>query len=327
MSAVVVDRYGAPAEFSLKDIGMPEPGPGEVRVRVHAAGVSYVDSLIAAGRYQIRPSLPFTPGSEFAGEVDALGAGVVAPKVGAFVCGGGLIGAFAQYVCVPAESLVPLPPATLMDEAALLVASYATAAHALIQRGRIQAGETVLVLGAGGGVGFAAVQIARALGARVVAAASSQPGRALALSGGANEVIDSQLDLKRQLQGIDDGRPMDVVVDPVGGSATDAAFRTLGWGGRHLVIGFVAGMTALPTHLSLLKGADLIGVNLRELMLREPQTHAENCARIVGWYAGGRIKPPVAQRFPLTDFAAAMSSATQRHAAGRSVIVLHERGW
>ena len=320
--ALLARDYGPPESLTLEQVETPEPGRGQVRVSVRAAGVSFVDVLIASGRYQLKPPLPFTPGSEFAGEVQAVGEGVVDLQPGDRVCGGLLHGAFAEQVVAPARALTRIPDAMPFPEAAVFRVSHATALYALVQRGRLASGETVLVLGAAGAVGLAAVQVAKALGATVIASASSDVRRNLALASGADHAIDSSAaDWRDQVKGLTDGRGVDVVVDPVGRAATELAFRALAWGGRHLVIGFAGGEIArLPTNLPLLKGADLVGVDIRQFGEREPDAAAANLRRLFELYAQRHLKPSIAKRLPLEDAVSAMRMVEANAVAGRVVL-------
>jgi NADPH2:quinone reductase len=321
MRAVIAEALGPPESFKLEERPNLAPGPGHIAISIRAAGVSFVDTLIAAGRYQVRPPLPFTPGSEFSGVVAAVGAGVEGLAVGDRVCASALGGALADLAIVPATAALRLPDDLPFNEAAVFRVSYATAYYALVQRGRLAAGETVLVLGAGGAVGLAAVQIARALGAYVIGSASTQAKRDLARLGGADHVIDAPAaDWRRQLSALSpDG--VDIVVDPVGGVASEPAFRALAWGGRHLIIGFAAGEIArLPLNLALLKGATLVGVDIRQFGERQPAIAAINIARLFDLYAQGRVRPEVALTYPLERFAEAMNAAASGRLAGRVVV-------
>jgi NADPH2:quinone reductase len=309
MRAVVSDSYSEPDGFILRDVPRPACGPGQVRVAVHTAGVSFVDRLIAAGRYQVKPPLPFIPGNEFAGLVEEAGKGVTAVAVGDRVAGSSFGGALAEAITVEASRLYRLPDAMTLPSAAVFRVPFATAYHALVQRGRLQAGETVLVLGAGGGVGYAAVQIATVLGARVFAAASTPAKRDAAIAAGAIGCVDAgAAGWRDALRALTGGAGIDVVVDPIGGAATETAFRCLGWGGRHLVIGFAAGMTALPTHLTLLKGASLIGVDLRQFGEREPDAAQANQEAVLALYQKGRLHPLIRTTYTLERFAEAIAA-------------------
>ncbi|MDB5448638.1 MAG: NADPH:quinone oxidoreductase family protein [Phenylobacterium sp.] len=322
MRAVVAHAFGAPETFVIEEKPAPEPGAGQVRIAVRAVGVSFVDVLIAAGGYQIKPPLPFTPGTEFAGVVEAVGEGVSDLAPGDRVAASGMGGGLSQQAVLAASTPVKLPDGMSFAEGSVFRVSYATAYHALVQRARLAPGETVLVLGAGGAVGVAAIQLAKALGARVIGSASSEAKRALALEAGAEAAVDSgAADWRDQIKALTSGRGVDVVVDPVGGAATELAFRSLAWKGRHLVIGFAAGeIPRLPVNLPLLKGADLVGVDIRQFGLNEPQVAAANLAALFELYAKGAIRPKIAETYPFERFAEAMQAAHAGRAAGRIVV-------
>jgi NADPH2:quinone reductase len=306
----------------IEDIATPAPGPGQVRIAIRAAGVNFVDILTAGGGYQIKPPLPFIPGTEFAGVIDAVGEGVSIRAVGQRVCASGFGDGFAEYAVRPAEATLVIPDGMDFADGATFRVSTATAAHALVQRGRLQAGESVLVLGAAGAVGLAAIQLAKALGARVIASASSDAKRALALASGADEAIDNAAeDWRDRVKAFAGAKGVDVVVDPVGGAATERAFRRLGWNGRHLVIGFAAGeIPRLPTNLALLKGAQLVGVDIRQFGLYEPEASAANLALILDLHAQGKLRPVISERRPLADFREAMERTAAGAVAGRIVL-------
>lgn len=321
--AIVADAFGPPESYALRDMPARDLGPGEIRVRLKAAGISYVDVLTAAGQYQVKPPLPFIPGSEGAGIVAEVGPEVTDLAVGdAVVCSnwGGL---FAEEIVLPRKALTPIPAGLDLVEAAVLPVSYATAWHALVDRGQVRAGETVLVLGAGGATGYAAVQVAKHLGAFVIASASSPEKRALAQTGGADAAVDARAaDWREAVKAANGGKPVDVVFDPVGGEATDPAFRCIGWGGRHLVIGFPGGIAALRTNLPLLKGASLVGVDIRQFGVFEPDKSAANRAQVFELAAAGILRPAIARAYPLADFAAAMNDAASGRSAGRIVLTM-----
>lgn len=321
--AVMADAFGPPESYRLRKLPRRDLQPGEVRVALKAAGISFVDVLTAAGQYQVKPPLPFCPGSEAAGVVAEIGAGVAEFAIGDRVVCGNWGGLFADEVFLPAHKLNPIPAELSLMEAAVFPVSYATAWHALADRGQVQPGEAVLVLGAGGATGYAAVQVAKHLGARVIASASSPDKRALALAGGADAVVDARADDWRdQVRSANHGKPVDVVFDPVGGDATDPAFRCLGWGGRHLVVGFPGGIASLRTNLALLKGASLVGVDIRQFGLHEPERAQANREAVFALAAQGFFKPAIARTYPLEQFAAAMTEAAQGSNAGRIVLTM-----
>lgn len=322
--AVVIHQFGDPSGFAFEEREVAAPGPGKLAIQVHAAGVSFVDVLVAAGEYQLKPPLPFIPGSEFSGVVTAVGDGVDPARLGQRVLASAFGAAFAEESVVPAKLALPIPAAMSFAEAAVFRVSYATAYYALVQRGHLQAGETVLVLGAGGAVGYAAIEVARALGATVIASASTEAKRALATRAGADQVVDSRSTTWRDdVKATNGGRAVDVVIDPVGGAATELAFRSLAWNGRLLVIGFAGGEIAkLPVNLALLKGASLIGVDVRQFGEYEPEAAAANVAALFDLYAAGHLHPPIARTYPLTDFVAAMVDARSGETAGRIVLAM-----
>jgi NADPH2:quinone reductase len=301
------------------------PGPGEVCVHVGACGVSFFDMLISRGGYQWRPPLPFVVGSEFAGVVDALGNGAEGSfAVGDRVCGSTSIGAWTQRLCVPVNAIHLVAPQASIEEAAVLCMPYGTSLYALRERGRLQPGETVLVLGATGSVGHAAVQLARALGARVIGAVTGAAKRAAALEAGAQEVVDlADEGWKDRVKALAGSRGVDVVFDPVGGALMDTAFRTLGWGGRHLVVGFAGGQIgSLRGNLTIVKGASLVGVDIRQFRERDPDAAGRLLHDIAALHQDGRIAPRIAARFPLERHAEAFALAQDRQTLGRVLLLL-----
>lgn len=321
MRALRVHDYQPGSAPQLESLPVPTPAPGEVRVRVHAAGISFVDLLLASGGYQVRPDTPFIPGSEFSGVVDTVGPGDThGLQPGDRVCGTRQ-GAWAEYICLSAQFVQRLPADAPLVEASVLMAPYATALYALRRRAGLAAGETLFVLGAAGSVGYAAIQLGKALGARVVAAASTQAKRAAAIAAGADAVIDSSGDWKDAAKAAADKRGMDVVFDTVGGVATDTAFRTLGWGGRHLMIGFAGGQIgALKTNLAIVKGAALIGVDLRQAVQRDPVTVDAIKQEVTALYAEGRIRPLIHGCVSLERFADGAALVRDRSTLGRVIL-------
>ncbi|WP_226019027.1 NADPH:quinone oxidoreductase family protein [Novosphingobium sp. FKTRR1] len=318
---VIADELGPPSAYRLRDLPSRALEPGEVRVEVHAAGISYVDVLTADGRYQVKPPLPFIPGSEAAGVISEVGSAVQGLAVGDRVSASGWGGLFAEEAVLPGRSVRILPDVMGFAEAAVFPVSYATAWHALIDRGQLRAGETLLVLGAGGATGHAAVQLGKHLGARVIASASNEAKRALALAGGADAAVDARADDWRALvKSANGGKGVDVVFDCIGGAATDPAFRSLGWKGRHLVVGFPGGIAALRTNLPLLKGASLIGVDVRQFGEFEPDHAEANRAAAFALAGKGVLRPVIAHRYPLAEFHAAMTEAARGETAGRIVL-------
>ena len=322
MRAVVAREFGSPESFSSEDLPTPEPGPGEVRIAVRRAGISFVDVLMAGGKYQVKPPLPYIPGTEYSGVVDAVGEGVTRLKVGDRVATSGFGGSMGEMTIAPATGPLILPDAMSFEDASVFRVSYATAYYALVQRGELKPGETVLVLGAGGAVGVAAIQVAKALGAKVIGAASSEAKRALAIEAGADHAVDNRAgDYRDRIKQITDNKGVDVVIDPVGGPATEPAFRSLAWKGRHLIIGFAAGeIPKLPVNLALLKGADLRGVDIRQFGIFEPETSLANNRAVMDLYVRGALHPKIVRRFPFEQFAEAMKTAASGELAGRIVL-------
>ncbi len=323
--AVMSDTLGPLENYGIREYDPGPPAAGEVRIAIQAAGVSFVDVLNATGRYQGKAPTPFIPGSEFAGTVDLLGEGVRGLEPGQSVVATSWGGAFADFANVDASSVSPLPTGLSFTQGAVFRVSALTAWHALVDRGRLQPGETLLVLGAGGATGYAAVQIGRYLGARVIASASSAEKRESALAGGAHRAVDARAEnWREEVAKANDGRPVDLVFDPVGGDATERAFRCLAYGGRHLVVGFPAGITSLPTNLPLLKGASLVGVNLQQQSLAAGDSAAANLARINELAGQGLFWPEVAEVFPLSGFVEAMQAVERGNSAGRIVLSMEK---
>ena len=321
--AVIGEAFGPPESYRLVEHDPGPPGPGEVRVAIKAAGVSFVDVLTAKGEYQFKPPLPFIPGSEYAGLVESLGEGVTGLAPGDRVFGSGLGGILAEATVFKAAGVTRVPDGMSLEEAAVFPVNYLTAYHALADRARAQSGETLLVLGAAGGTGYAAVQVGKQLGLRVVASASSAAKRDLARTGGAVAVVESgAADWRQQVSQANDGKPVDIVFDPVGGAATKLAFRTLGYDGRHLVIGFPAGIPALRTNLALLKCASLVGVQIRGLALDRPAEAEANRQRVMALAERGVFHPAIARRYPIEQYAAAMDEAFAGKVAGRIVLTM-----
>lgn len=319
---IIADEFGPPEAYAIRDFEPRPVGPGEIRVRVKAIGISYVDVLTAMGKYQVTPPLPFIPGSECAGVVEQVGEGVTHLAVGDQVMGSSFGGIFAEANTFRALSFNKVPPALSLEQAAVFPPSYLTACHALVDRGRLQPGETLLVLGAAGATGIAAIQIGKALGARVIASASSQAKRDLCVEIGADAAIDTRSETWREdLKAANNGKPVDVVFDPVGGAMTEPAFRSLGYDGRHLVIGFTGGIPTLKTNLALVKTASLIGVQLRVFGIEEPEKMAQTQRRMMEMAAHGLLKPVIAKSYPFEEYAAAMNDAFAGKSAGRIVLV------
>jgi NADPH2:quinone reductase len=325
MRALRCHAFDQPETLSLDTVPDPVPAAGEIVVQVSAAGVNFPDALMVMGQYQVRPPLPFTPGGEAAGVITAVAADVVHLQVGQRVVVFTRTGAFAERVCAPASAATILPEAVSCEVAATLPLAFGTAMHALIDRAQLVKGETLLVLGASGGVGLAAVMIGKALGARVIAAASSDEKLAVCQSHGADACINySTESLRDRLKELTGGHGPDVICDPVGGALTEPAFRSIACGGRHLVIGFAAGaIPSLPLNLPLLKGASVIGVFWGAFEQREPVANARHLAQLLEWVAQGTIAPVVSARYPLSSGAAALRDILERRVVGKVVITPH----
>jgi len=321
MKFVQASTLDSIADYRLLEGETPKPRPGEVLIKVAACGVGYVDALVALGRYQVKPPLPHTPGKEVGGWIEAVGAGVdgLAPgdRVMASVRGG-----FAQFALAPAADTVKIPERMSFAQASGFRVNYLTALHGLRDRGALAAGERLLVLGAAGGVGMAATQVGKAMGAEVIAAASTEEKRAFARTQGADHVIDTAPDGWRdRLKAACGGKGPDVVFDPVCGPLFEPAFRSLVWGGRHLVVGFVGGpIPALKSNLTLMKGAALVGVDVRQFGLFEEKKANAHVTELLSWVADGRLVPAVGRSFPLEEFAPAMEFALTGQGLGKTVL-------
>jgi NADPH:quinone reductase len=309
--------------LTWQELPTPVPGKGEVLIEIKAASLNFPDILIVQNKYQFKPKLPFVPGSEYAGTVAALGEGVTQFKLGqAVACLSGT-GGFGTHTLAPADRCMPLPPGFGFVDAAAFIMIYATSHHALLDRGQLKAGETVLVLGAAGGVGTAAIQIAKAVGARVIAAVSTDEKCALCKSIGADATINyTKENLRDAIKTLTDGKGADVVYDPVGGDFAEPAFRSIAWRGRYLVVGFAAGpIPSLPLNLTLLKGASIVGVFWGDFSRREPKANAAMMAELAGWYAQGKIKPVIDKTMPMADLKAAYAHMGSRGVMGKLVMV------
>ena len=306
-----------------KELPTPEPKAGEVRVAIRAASLNFPDLLIVQNKYQMKPPLPFVPGSEFAGIVEAVGEGVSHVKVGDAVAAFAGTGGFATHAVVSAALVMPLPEGFAFDDAAAFVLTYGTTHHALVDRAALKAGETLLVLGAAGGVGTAAIQIGKVLGARVIAAASSDEKCALCREIGADETINyATANIREELKKLTGGKGPDVVYDPVGGDLAEPVFRSIGWRGRYLVVGFAqGGIPALPWNLALLKGASIVGVFWGDFARREPKAHVAALTELARWYAEGKIKPVIDQRLPMPQLPAAYARMGSRQVRGKLVMI------
>ena len=322
MKAVVCKAWGLPDTLVVEDVPTPQPGPGEVLIDIRAASVNYPDVLMIQKKYQVQPALPFIPGSEVAGVISALGEGVANVKLGDRVIAFVGLGGFAEQVGAKAAGLVAIPQGLDDAVAASFTLVYGTSHHAVIDRGALKAGETMLVLGAAGGVGLAAVEIGKVLGAKVIAAASTDEKLAVCKAHGADVLINySTQDLRAAIKEATGGLGPDVVYDPVGGSYTEPAFRSIAWRGRYLVVGFANGeIPKLPANLMLLKGASMVGVFWGDSVRREPEANAAAMKQMMGWVAEGKLRPLVSARYALADTAAAFNALAARQATGKVVI-------
>ena len=309
--------------LNWKELPTPSPKAGEVLLEIKAASLNFPDTLIVQNKYQIKPPLPFVPGSEYAGVVQAVGEGVTHLKVGqAVACLSGT-GGFATHTIAPAAMCMPLPNGFPMVDAAAFIMIYATSHHALVDRAQLKAGETVLVLGAAGGVGTSAIQIAKAMGARVIAAASTDEKCALCKKIGADETINyATTNLRDALKELTGGKGPDVIYDPVGGDLAEPALRSIAWRGRYRVVGFAAGpIPALPFNLALLKGASIVGVFWGEFAKREPKANAAMMMELAQWYGTGKIKPVIDRTMPMAELKAAFAHMGSRAVMGKLVMV------
>lgn len=323
MKAVLCKTLGPARDLVLEDVASPVPKKNEILLDVQAAGVNFPDTLIIEGKYQFQPPLPFSPGGEAAGVVAAVGERAGTLKVGDRVMALTGWGAFAEQVAVPFYNVMPIPEHMDFATAAAFGMTYGTSMHALKQRGQLQAGETLLVLGASGGVGLAAVEIGKAMGARVIAAASSAEKLAVAKAAGADELINySEASLKEEIKRLTGGQGVDVIYDPVGGDLFDQAVRGLAWQGRLLVVGFASGaIPQMAANLVLLKGAAVLGVFWGAFAQRQPEDNAANFRQLFAWHAEGKLKPLVSKTYPLAEAGAAIEELGQRRAVGKLVVL------
>jgi NADPH2:quinone reductase len=324
VKAVLCRAYGPPETLVVEDVPEPVPGPGEVIVSVKAASVNFPDTLIIENKYQVKPRLPFSPGSECAGVVAHVGQGVIHAARGDRVMAVTSYGSFAEAVKVPESRLIPIPHTMDFDTASAFPLVYGTADHALSDRGAVRPGETVLVLGAAGGVGLAAVEVAKVLGARVIACASTEEKLALCRAHGADETINYATDdLRDGIKAITAGRGVDVVCDVVGGRYTEPALRSTAWRGRFLVVGFAAGeIPKIPLNLTLLKGTSIVGVFWGDFSRREPEAVAHRMSQLGRWFEEGKLRPYISDRFPLERAADAIAHVGSRRAQGKVVVTV-----
>ncbi len=323
MRAVVCKEFGPPEKLVVEELPTPEFTDHQVLLGVKAAGVNFPDLLIIENKYQFKPPLPFSPGGEVSGVVLAVGSKVTTLKPGDRVLGAPGFGGFAEELAIDARNCVPIPDAMPFDVAAAFLFTYGTSHYALKDRAALKPGETLLVLGAAGGVGLAAVELGKAMGAKVIAAASSAEKLAVCREHGADEGIDySQEDLKERIKALTGGNGADVIYDPVGGDFSEAAFRSIAWEGRFLVIGFAAGpIPKIPLNLVLLKGAQIVGVFWGSFTMREPQRHQANIQELMDWYTSGKVKPRVDVTYPFARVADALGDLAARRVKGKVVLV------
>jgi NADPH2:quinone reductase len=324
MKAALCKSLKGPAGLVVEDIAVPQPGPGEALIAVRAAALNFFDTLITRGKYQAKPELPFSPAGEVAGVVEALGPGVSGVKIGDRVMANLGWGGAREKVVAKADSLVAIPEGVSDAIAAGVSVTYGTAIHGFKDRGRLKTGETVAVLGAAGGAGLAAVEIAKLMGARVIAVASSPEKLAVTREHGADEAVNyASADLKEGLRTLTDGHGVDVVYDCVGGDSSEAALRAMAWNGRFLVVGFASGdIPKIPLNLLLLKGCDAIGVFWGEAVKRDPAGHRANMRQVLEWVAQGQLRPRIHATYPLAEIRNALAVIDRREAVGKVVLTL-----
>ena len=322
MKAVLCKEYGLPGKLVIEDIPSPKPASGQVVVNVKACGVNFPDTLIIQGKYQFKPEMPFSPGGEVAGVVKEIGEGVTRVKPGDRVIAFNTWGGFAEEMVVDADRTIPMPASMDFIPAAAFVLTYGTSYHALKDRAEIKAGETLLVLGAAGGVGLAAIQLGKAMGARVIAAASSVEKLKVCRDNGADETINyGSEDLRARVKVITAGKGVDVVYDPVGGPYSEPALRDMAWKGRFLVVGFAAGdIPKVPLNLTLLKGCSIVGVFWGAFTKNEPDHNRENNWELMAMYAAGKIKPHIHATYPLERAAEALNEVLNKRVTGKVVL-------
>lgn len=328
MKAMLSHAPGGPETLELSDLPDPNPGKGQLRIRIRAAGVNFPDTLIIRDMYQFKPPRPFAPGGEIAGDVEAIGEGVEGYAVGDRILALTGNGGFATHICIPAASAIKIPDAMPYEDAACFVFTYGTSHHALKDRAFLKPGETLLVTGAAGGVGAAAVELGKAAGARVIAAVSSQDKADFCREIGADEALvypremdrDAQKALSGQIKDLAGKNGVDVVYDAVGGDYAEPCIRALAWEGRFLVVGFPAGIPRIPLNLTLLKGCQIVGVFWGSGVARDPAAHQQNVAELFAMYEAGQIKPRISARFPMEQAAEALVMMQDRKVLGKVVL-------
>lgn len=322
MRAVTCHELTGPRSLQVDDLPAPTPGPGEVAIDVRAAGVNFPDVLLTHGKYQFKPALPFIPGGEAAGIVHAVGSGVTSITPGERVAATMFYGAFAERIVVPELAVVKLPASVSFETGAATFLTYLTTLHALLDRAALRPGDTLLVLGAAGGVGLAAVQLGKLLGARVIAAASSADKVAFCQSQGADlGICYGHEDLKERIKALTSGRGADVIYDPVGGSLAEPALRAIAWEGRYLVIGFASGdIPKIPLNLTLLKGCQIVGVFWGQFATREPQRNLAHAARLMAWLGEGKLTPHVDTVLPFERASEALERMERREVKGKLLL-------
>lgn len=324
MRALMCREFGPPENLIVEEVDDPQPGAGEVLLQIRAAALNFPDVLVVRGEYQLRTPPPFIPGGEASGVVTAIGEGVSGFQPGDRVIATLMHGGFAERCAVGQERCMPLPPSMSFEEGAGFTVTYATSYHALRQSTALQAGDTLLVLGAAGGVGSSAVEIGKALGARVIAGVSSAEKAAFAKAAGADESVNySDTPLREAIRELTDGQGVDVVYDPVGGDLAEAAFRSLAWHGRYLVIGFASGaISRFAANIALLKEASIIGVWWGTWAMRNPRLARQNMAELSAMVEGGKLRPRITETYPLEQFADAFAAITERRAQGKIVLTM-----
>jgi NADPH2:quinone reductase len=322
MKAILCHRFGGPDDLEFADLPDPSPGPGDVVVAIHAAALNFFDTLLIAGKYQMKPPFPFSPASEFAGVIESVGTGVSNFAPGDRVLGYGGFGAAREKIAISAQRVVKIPDTLDFDRAAGITVIYGTTLHALKDRAHLKSGETLAVLGASGGTGLAAIEIGKLMGARVIACASSDDKLAFCRDRGADDVINyAKEDVKEGLRRVTAGKGADVIYDPVGGSYAEAALRSIAWGGRFLVIGFAAGeIPKIPLNLALLKGCDIVGVFWGAFIERDREGHQANMAELVRFADAGKISAHVHAVYPLNETPAALKAIADRKVMGKVIL-------